>query len=86
MAGRHCIETVDAVKHQDLSSALDKPERQDRGHAYRLEHEGSIIMLLAMTCLSAVVAVAADLVRRTRREADLRRRWRSRPRQPWRLT
>jgi hypothetical protein len=45
-------------------------------------------MLLAMTCLSAVVAVAAaaDIVRRSRREADLRRRWRSRPRQPWRLT
>jgi hypothetical protein len=44
------------------------------------------IMLLAMTCLSAVVAVAAaDIVRRNRREADLRRRWRHRPRQPWRL-
>ncbi|MGH7488031.1 MAG: hypothetical protein ACREMY_20890 [bacterium] len=43
-------------------------------------------MLLTMTCLSAVVAVTADLVWRGRREADLRRRWRSRPRQPWRLT
>jgi hypothetical protein len=44
-------------------------------------------MLLAMTCLSALVVVAAaDIVRRSRREADLRRRWRSRQRQPWRLT
>jgi hypothetical protein len=44
-------------------------------------------MLIAMTCVSAFIAVAAaDLVWRSRREADLRRRWRSRPRQPWHLS
>jgi hypothetical protein len=45
-------------------------------------------MLLAMTCVSAFIAIAtADFLRRNRHEADLRRRWRSRPRQqPWHLT
>jgi hypothetical protein len=44
-------------------------------------------MLLAMIGLSACLAIAAaDIVWRNRHEADLRRRWRSRPRQPWRLT
>ena len=43
-------------------------------------------MVLAMTCLSVALAVAADVVWRGRREADLRRRWRSRRRQPWHLT
>ena len=44
-------------------------------------------MLLAMIGLSACLAIAAaDIVWRNRDEADLRRRWRSRPRQPWHLT
>jgi hypothetical protein len=44
-------------------------------------------MLIAMMLATAVIAVgAADLVWRSRSEADLRRRWRSRPREPWRLT
>jgi hypothetical protein len=44
-------------------------------------------MLLAMTCLSAVIlAAGADSIWRSRADADLRRRWRSRPRQPWRLS
>jgi hypothetical protein len=45
-------------------------------------------MLLGMTCaVTALIAVAAgDILRRSRHEADLRRRWRNRPRQPWRLT
>jgi hypothetical protein len=43
-------------------------------------------MLLVMTCLSAIVAVTAvDIVRRGRHEADLRRRWKTRPRHPWNL-
>jgi hypothetical protein len=32
------------------------------------------------------VLAAADILRRSRHEADLRRRWRSRSRQPWRLS
>jgi hypothetical protein len=44
-------------------------------------------MLIAMTCVTACLAfAAAELAWRGRREADLRRRWRSRPRQPWHLT
>jgi hypothetical protein len=44
-------------------------------------------MVLTVTCITAVIALgAADLVWRLRSEADLRRRWRSRPRQPWHLT
>jgi hypothetical protein len=44
-------------------------------------------MLIAMMLLTAVVAFgAADLIWRSRSEADLRRRWRSRPRDPWHLT
>ena len=44
-------------------------------------------MLLAMISLTACLAVAAaDIVWRNRHEADLRRRWRSRHREPWRLT
>jgi hypothetical protein len=45
------------------------------------------MVLIAMTCLSALVAVtAADMLRRGRREADLRRRWRNRPRHTWHPT
>jgi hypothetical protein len=44
-------------------------------------------MLIAMTLITAIVAVgAADIVWRRGPEADLRRRWRRRPRQPWHLT
>ena len=44
-------------------------------------------MLIAMTCISACLALAAaELVLRSRHDADLRRRWRSRTRQPWHLS
>ncbi len=45
-------------------------------------------MLLGMTCaIAACIAIAAaDITWRGRHEADLRRRWRNRPRQPWRVT
>jgi hypothetical protein len=44
-------------------------------------------MLLAMIGLTVCLAIAAaDIAWRNRGEADLRRRWRSRPRQPWHLT
>jgi hypothetical protein len=43
-------------------------------------------MLLTMTCLFALGAAAAIDLWRGRGEADLRRRWRSRTREPWRLT
>jgi hypothetical protein len=43
--------------------------------------------MLALTCLAALFAyAAADIVWRGRNDADLRRRWRGRPRQPWRFT
>jgi hypothetical protein len=44
-------------------------------------------MLIAMTLLTVIVAFgAADRLWRSRGDADLRRRWRSRPRAPWHLT
>jgi len=44
-------------------------------------------MLLTMTVLSAIIAAAAaDVVWKTRDDADLRRRWRARDRRPWRST
>jgi hypothetical protein len=43
-------------------------------------------MLLTMTCLFALVAAAGVDAWRSRGEADLRRRWRSRTREPWHLT
>jgi len=44
-------------------------------------------MLLAMTLLSAIIAVAAaDVVWKNRDDADLRRRWRMRQRRPSRST
>jgi hypothetical protein len=43
-------------------------------------------MLLATISLCAALAIAAEIVWRNRHDADLRRRWRSRPRQPWHLT
>jgi hypothetical protein len=44
-------------------------------------------VLIIMSLLStAIAAGAADLVWRSRHDADLRRRWRTRPRQPWHLT
>jgi hypothetical protein len=43
--------------------------------------------MIAVACITVFVAVAAaDLAWRGRHEADLRRRWRSRHRQPWRTT
>jgi len=43
--------------------------------------------MLTMACVSAFVAIAAaDIVWRGRQDADLRRRWRGRTRQPWRLS
>ena len=44
-------------------------------------------MLIAMSFITAVAALgAADLVWRGRGDADLRRRWRTRARQSWRLS
>jgi hypothetical protein len=42
-------------------------------------------MLLAMTFISAAIlaAAATDLAWKGREDADLRRRWRARHRQPW---
>jgi hypothetical protein len=50
--------------------------------------EGRHSMLIAMTLLTVVAGFGvADRVWRSRGEADLRRRWRSRPRvRPWHLT
>jgi hypothetical protein len=43
-------------------------------------------MLIAMTLVTAFVVCAAEIVWRRRQEADLRRRWRDRRREPWHLT
>jgi hypothetical protein len=44
-------------------------------------------MLIAMALVTVIVTIgAAELVWRSRNDADLRRRWRSRPRDPWHLT
>jgi hypothetical protein len=45
------------------------------------------MVVFIMSLLTAAIALgAADLVWRGRADADLRRRWRTRPREPWRLT
>jgi hypothetical protein len=43
-------------------------------------------MVIAITLVTAVFALGAADLWRSRGEADLRRRWRSRPREPWHLT
>jgi hypothetical protein len=43
-------------------------------------------MLFTMTVVSAIIAAAADVVWKSRDDADLRRRWRARDRHAWRST
>jgi hypothetical protein len=45
-----------------------------------------MVVVIASVLTAAIALGAADLVWRNRADADLRRRWRTRRREPWRLT